>query len=385
MQLKHSRGMMRLGATAALVIVALFAWALLSSHRASAKLKAQTQELSVVNVATIQPKREAINGDVTLSGNVQANVDAPIYARTSGYLRRWLVDIGAPVKKGQVLAEIDVPELDQQLRQARADVANAQASRNLAETTAKRWRSLRDTGTVSSQQVDEKIGQAETGAAQLQSAEANLQRLRELSAYKSIVAPFDGVVTARNTDIGQLVAGGSAGQELFRISDTRRLLLYVHVPQTYAAKMQPGLTATVAFPDRPGVKYPATLERTANALDASSRTLLVQLVIDNSKQELLAGAYAEVNFHIPDAAHTLAFTLPSNTLLTRGERLNVAAVDASNAVKIKPVTLGRDYGMEVEIVEGIEASDNVIVNPPDSLTDGATVRVIKPPAQGVAP
>jgi RND family efflux transporter MFP subunit len=293
-----SLGIARIGAVAGVVAVGVVVWGILASQRANAELKADTESNAFVTVATTRPLAEGADSELSLPGNVQANTDAPIYARTSGYLKKWYVDIGTPVKAGQLLAEIDAPELDQQLRQAQADLADAQAAQEIAKITADRWRGLQQTDSVSKQEADEKISLAATGEAKLQAAQANLQRLRELYGFKKIVAPFDGVVTARNTDVGQLInAGGGSGPELFRIADMHQLRLYVHVPQAYAAAMRPNLMAEVQFPDRPGLTYHAKLERTSNALD-TSRTLLAQLIVDNAKNELLPGAYAEVNFKL---------------------------------------------------------------------------------------
>jgi RND family efflux transporter MFP subunit len=376
----RSLGIAKIGAVAGVVAVAVVVWGVLASQRAEAELKTNTESNALITVATTKPVSQGGEAaELSLPGNVQANTDAPIYARTSGYLKRWLVDIGTPVKAGQLLAEIDAPEVDQQLRQAQADLADAQAGQEIAKVTADRWRGLQETDSVSKQQADEKISLAATTEAKMQAAQANLQRLRELSGFKRIVAPFDGVVTARNTDVGQLItAGGGSAPELFRIADTRQLRLYVHVPQAYAAAMQPNLVAEVQFPDRPGFVYKAKLERTSNALD-TSRTLLAQLIVDNAKNELLPGAYAEVTFKLPAGAAT-AFKLPANTLLFRGDGLQVATVDSTSHVVLKPVTLGRDYGTDIEIVHGLGADDNVILSPPDSLTDKAEVRVSQPAA-----
>lgn len=379
-----SLGIARIGAIAGVVAVGIVVWGILASQRAEAELKVSTESNALITVATTKPVSQGgEEADLSLPGNVQANTDAPIYARTSGYLKRWLVDIGTPVKAGQLLAEIDAPEVDQQLRQAQADLADAQAAQEIAKVTADRWRGLQQTDSVSKQEADEKISLAATAEAKVQAAQANLQRLRELSGFKRIVAPFDGVVTARNTDVGQLInAGGGAGPELFRIADMHQLRLYVHVPQAYAASMQPNLVAEVQFPDRPGLVYKAKLERTSNALD-TSRTLLAQLIVDNAKNELLPGAYAEVTFKLPAGAAT-AFKLPANVLLFRGDGLKVATVDASSHVVLKPVTIGRDYGSDIEIVHGLSADDNVILSPPDSLTDNAEVRVAQPAADPAA-
>jgi RND family efflux transporter MFP subunit len=368
----------------AVAVVAL-AWNLISGHRAAARLKQDTEAQSVVTVATTHPRPLSDASDLVLPGNMQANYDAPIYARTNGYLKRWLVDIGAQVKAGQVLGEIESPEVDQQLRQAQADVATAEANQKIAGVTAERWRHLRATDSVSKQEADEKISLAASTDAQVQAAKANVQRLRELAGFQKVVAPFDGVVTARNTDVGQLInAGSGSGPELFRIADTKRLRLYVRVPQTYAAQMQPGVMASLVFPDRPGKQYTARLESTSSALDAASRTLLAQLIVDNKSNELLPGAYVEVHFNLPADTEAKSFKLPANVLLFRGDGMHVATVDAKGRVAMKAVTLGRDYGSDIEVVQGLQADDDVVLSPPDSLTDGAVVRVAKTKTEQVA-
>lgn len=376
------RSLRRVGLVLGLFAVVAAAGLLFSARLSAQKLRADTDAQAVVSVATTQPSAVADAASLTLPGNLQANVDAPIHARTSGYLKRWLVDIGTTVRAGQLLAEIDAPELDQQLRMAEADVETAQAAQRIASTTAERWRGLRDTDAVSKQSADEKISQADGSAAQLRASRANLQRLRELSSFKRIVAPFDGVVTARNTDVGQLInAGGGTGPELFRVADTRKLRLYVRVPQAYAAQLKPGLAAELRFPDRPGKRYAAALERTSNALDPLSRTLLAQLVVDNAKGELLPGAYVEVHFAIPPDSSGATLKLPANVLLSAGGKLQVATVNTAGHVEMKDVVVGRDFGAEVEIVEGLGPQDQVILSPPDSLTASTAIRVVQPAAK----
>jgi len=369
--------LLKVGAVLAIVALCGIAWALLSAHRHSVALRHTTEQLAVVAVATTQPEPVQAQSELILPGNVQANYEAPIYARTSGYLKRWLVDIGTPVHAGQLLAEIEAPEVDQQLRQAQADLATANANRMIAAVTAERWRHLRASDSVSKQEADEKISAAEASEAQVQAARANVERLRDMQGFERIVAPFDGVITARATDVGQLInAGSGTGPELFRIADMHRLRLYVRVPQTYAAAMRPGLAAQLHFPDRPDRSYDARLERTSSAIDASSRTLLAELIVDNRNNELLAGAYVEVHFAVPAAALGSSFRLPANVLLFRGDGLHVATVDSRGRVVLKPVTIGRDYGTAIEIVQGVAAEDRVILSPPDSLTAGTVVRVV---------
>jgi RND family efflux transporter MFP subunit len=370
-----SSGYARIPIILGIAAFVLIAWGVMSRHSASARLEEYTEAQAVLPVQVVNPTVSTGDIDLTLPGNVQALIEAPIYARTSGYLKRWLVDIGTPVKSGQLLAEIEAPEVDQQLRAAEAELANAQASHQNATITADRWRDLRDSDSVSQQEADEKISSAAVSDAAVKAAQANVQRLRELSRFEKIVAPFDGVITARNTDVGALInSGSSEGQELFRIADMRSLRLYVRVPQNYAAAMRVGLSAEVRFPDRPGETYAATLERTSNAIDASTRTLLAQLAVDNAKGELLPGAYAEVHFNVPDYAGGTAVRVPANALLFRGDGLSVATF-ADGKVVMKPVTLGRDFGTQVEVIKGLTVQDQVILAPPDSITGDTRVRI----------
>ena len=373
-----SRVFRRVATVVALVALVAVAWTVHARHRAAAALSLQTEADEVLAVTTAQPQPDGSATQLVLPGNLQANYEAPIYARTSGYLRHWYVDIGARVRKGQLLAEIEAPEVDQQLRQAQADLATAEANRKIADLTAERWRRLRATDSVSRQEADQKVSAAEATDAEVQSARANVDRLRELSGFERIVAPFDGVITARNTDVGQLInAGSGSGAALFRIADMNRLRLYVRVPQDEAAAMKPGLAAELHVPDRAGIVYRASLDTTAGAIDPATRTLMVELLVDNTKGELLPGAYAEVHFRVPpqDAGHS--FLLPANVLLFRGDGLRVATVDAHHRVAMRPVTIGRDYGSQIEVVSGVSADDHVILSPPDSLVDGVLVRVVK--------
>jgi RND family efflux transporter MFP subunit len=380
-----ARTLVRGGAVAGAVAVVVVVWAVLSAHRASARLKEATEAQSVITVATTLPQALTDLTELILPGNLQANYEAPIYARTSGYLKRWLVDIGTPVKAGQLLGEIESPEVDSQLSQARADLATAQANQKIAGVTAERWRNLRASDSVSKQEADEKISLSASTEAQVLAARANVQRLQQLTGFQNIVAPFDGIVTARNTDIGQLiVAGANTGPELFRVADMRRLRLYVRVPQTYAAHMTPGLTAELVFPDRPGKVYTAKLDSTSSAIDQASRTLLAQLSVDNKSNELLPGAYAEVHFKLPVGATSEAYKVPANVLLFRADGMHVATVGPNGQVVMKPVTIGRDYGSDIEIIQGLTADDKVILSPPDSITEGINVHVAPPPPGQVA-
>jgi len=371
------RGFGRVAMIVAVVAIALVAWGLMSRHRAEADLREVTNSQQVLPVSVINPVPSESSQTLRLPGNVQALVEAPIYARTSGYLKQWSVDIGDTVKRGQKLAEIDAPELDQQLAQARADLANVEASDKIAQTTAERWRGLRDSDSVSQQEADEKISAAAASAASVNAARANVQRLQELSAYKTIVAPFAGVVTARNTDVGQLITEGSSGNELFRIADMHELRIYVRVPQSYAGAMKPGVSANLRFPDRAKQTYSAQLVRTSGAIDPESRTLLAELRVDNRQGELLPGGYTEVSFELP-AGSVSALRVPSNTVLFRAEGPRIATVGEGDRVALKKITLGRDFGNEVEIVDGLSPQDRVILSPADSLIDSVQVRVVTP-------
>jgi RND family efflux transporter MFP subunit len=364
--------------------VLLAIWGILSRLSARNALEHAAAEAAIATVTTTQAHRGPATSDLVLPGTVQAFYEAPIYARTSGYLKFWYTDIGTPVKKGQLLAVIETPEVDQQQRQAQADLATAQANYDLARTTNERWKGLLTTQSVSQQDADERAGDAAAKAAARQSAAANLARLNELESFKRVLAPFEGVVTQRNTDIGALInAGQSPGSALFRVADTHRLRIYVSVPQPYAAGVRPGDNAQLEFADHPGKRYTATVANTAQALDATSRTLQVELQIDNSRGELLPGSYAQV--HINLARDLDALRIPVNTVLFRTQGLQVATLDAQQRVHLKTITQGRDFGTEIEVLSGITAADTLVVNPPDSLNDGAQVRIAQPqPAPGGA-
>jgi RND family efflux transporter MFP subunit len=354
----------------------LAVWGLLSRLSARNALEREAAGAALVTVVTTTPSRGAAADTVVLSGSVQAFYEAPIYARTSGYLKVWYTDIGAAVRRGQVLAEIDAPEVDQQLRQARADLGTAQANYELAHSTNERWKGLLATESVSQQDADQRAGDAAAKAAAQRSAAANLARLRELESFKRVLAPFDGVVTQRNTDVGALINAGQGGAALFRVADTHRLRIYVSVPQSYAADIQPGLPAQLLFADHPGKHYAATVASSARALDANSRTLQVELQIDNAHGELLPGSYAEVQFAL--GGNVSSLRVPVNTVLFRAAGLQVATLDEHQHVHLKTITAGRDFGTEIEVLSGIEPADVLVVNPPDSIAEGAEVRLAKP-------
>lgn len=361
----------------AIVIAALLVvFGVLPRIQARTALRQETLRMAVPTVAVVQAKRSAPGQEIILPASVQAFADAPIYARTNGYLKRWYVDIGGHVKQGQLLAEIDTPEVTQQLRQARADFATAQANLNLSKITTDRYAGLLKTDSVSKQESDNANGDYEAKQAALQSAQANVKRLEELLSFQRIYAPFSGVITARNTDVGALINSGSSGgngNELFHIAQPDKLRVYVSVPQVYSQVAKPGLTADLTLAEFPGRRFQGTLVRTANAIDPTSRTLLVEIAVNNPTGQLFTGSYAEVHFKLPTPASSLI--LPVNTLLFRSEGLRVATVGEGQRVQLKQITLGHDFGSEVEVVAGLNGNENVIVNPPDSVVDGETVRI----------
>jgi len=363
-------------ATAVVIVVA----GILPRIQARTALRRETAEMAIPAVVVVQPKRSAPAQEIVLPANVQAFADAPIYARTNGYLRRWYVDIGSRVKEGQLLAEIDTPEVNQQLRQSLADLATAQANLNLSKITSERYAGLLKTDSVSKQESDNAAGDYEAKQANLQSAQANVKRLEELKSFQKIYAPFSGVITARNTDVGALIDSGSSGgvrTELFHIVQPDKLRVYVSVPQVYSQAAKPGLTAELTLSEFPGRPFEGKLVRTANAIDPASRTLLVEIAVNNPTGQLFTGSYAEVHLKLPTAAS--AFILPVNTLLFRAEGLRIATVGEGQKVELKPITIGHDFGSEVEVLAGLSGSENVIVNPPDSVVTGETVRITQPP------
>lgn len=367
------------------VVVGLALWGVVSRLHARTELSKNTVAAAFVTVATVKPTQAKAGEELVLPGSVQAWSDAPVYARTSGYVRRWLVDIGAPVKAGQLLAEIDAPEVDEQWRQAQAQVNTAQANASLADTTATRWKELFARGLTARQEVDNHDGDLKAKQADLAASQANLARLRQLTAFKRIVAPFDGVVTARNVDVGTLINAGAGGsQELFHVAAVDKLRIYVQVPQAYAGLIAPGLTAELHMADRPGEKFAAKVVSTSNALEGANRTLLTQLEFDNAQRHLLPGVYADVHFKLPVRDNSLS--VPANTLLFRAEGLQVATLGADNRVLLKGITLGRDFGSTVEVAEGLSAADTVVLNPPDSLANGQAVqRAPAPKSDAVTP
>ncbi len=371
---------------AVIVVIAIVVAGVVPRLRAKSALKKETDTLAVPQVQLLQPKRGAPAQEIILPGNIQAFTDAPIYARTNGYLKAWYFDIGAHVKQGQLLAVIETPEVDQQLLQARADLNTAQANLNLSQITYNRFEGLKSTDSVSTQDVDNAAGDYAAKKATVDSAQSNVNRLADLQSFEKIYAPFDGVVTARNTDVGQLIDSGSsggAGRELFHVAAIRTLRVYINVPQQYSVAARPGILADLTLAQFPGRKFQGKLVRTANAINLASRTLLVEVDVDNSTGELLPGAFTEVHLKIP--TDIPSYILPVNTLIFRAEGLQVATVvtrDKVERAKLVSITLGRDFGATVEVVSGITDADRVIVSPPDSLVDDEQVQVAQPNQQG---
>lgn len=336
-------------------------------------LKEWTDKQAVPTVSVGLPSIAGEGATLDLPGRFEAYARAPIYARVSGYLKSWKADIGTPVKAGQLLGEIETPDLDQELLQAKADLGSAQANVGLAETTAKRWQEMLSTQSISKQEVDEKVGDYTSKQAMLKAAEANVNRILALKSYTRIVAPFSGSVTARNTDTGALIsAGGGTNLPLFEVSDTRKLRLYVNVPQNYVGIIKQGTKAQITVPENPDKIYTATVESTSGAINAASGTTLVQLAVPNTAGELLPGGYANVSLALPNKA---ALNVPASALIFDQKGLRVATVGADNKVIVKTITIARDLGKTIEIHSGIEATDRVVENPPDGIKDGDVVNI----------
>jgi len=338
-------------------------------------LKTWTNAQIIPTVNVIHPVSAANGPTLDLPSHLEAYSRAPIFARVSGYLKSWNVDIGAPVKAGQLLAVIESPELDQQLLQARADLLSAQANASLAGTTAKRWQALLGTDSVAQQEVDERTGDYTAKKAAVAAAQANVDRLLATKGFERILAPFDGVVTARDTDVGALINAGSGGvgQELFTVSDVKQLRVYVQVPQSYAPDVRSGTTATLSVPEYPGQHFAARVIASADSVNASSGTTLVQLLVDNADGKLLPGGFASLQFKLPVQAN--AVRVPASALVFDARGLTVATLGANGQVVFKKVTINRDFGDSVEIGSGLVATDRVIDTPPDGLVDGDRVQV----------
>jgi RND family efflux transporter MFP subunit len=363
----------------AAIVTACAALAIASGLRsrlaAETRLRKSAQASAIPYVDVVSPKVSADADEIALPGSTSAFNDTPIYARTSGYVKHWYVDIGARVKTSELLATIETPELDQQLQQARADLENAEANLQLATTTAARWQHLLETDSVSHQETDQAVSDLHSKQALVNSSKANVERLEQLQAFERVTAPFDGVVTARNTDIGALVQAGdnSGPKELFHMAAIQTLRVYVAVPEIYAAFVKNGEQAKITLDAFPGETLTGTTVRNADAIDAASRTLNVEVDVPNPTGRLLPGAYAFVHLRIPP--HPGSVTIPSNALLFRAEGLR-AGVVRNGHVELTPVAIGQDYGSTVEVIFGLSARDTVIVNPSDSLANGAAVQLV---------
>jgi len=369
----------RIAQIAALLIVLGLLIGFVPRWLAHRKLLTETRTDSVLTVTVISPTLSQPDLGTPLPADVQAFIQASIHARASGYLKDWFVDIGSRVTNGQVLAEIDTPELDAQLAQAQAQLAQAQAARDLAKITADRWAELLKTASVSEQETAEKQSDYLLQQANVEAAQANVKRLQDLKSFDRVTALFDGVITARNTDIGQLIAADS-GPELFRMAQTDPLRVYVQVPQQYVHAITPGQQAELTFLELPGRTFTATVTRTAGAVDPTTRTLQVELQVPNPHGELFAGSYAQVRFN--EAADPGSLTISDNAVIFRAQGTQVALVDSDNRVRLRSVKLGRDFGDTVEVLDGLKATDRVIDNPPDSIADGMTVQAEPPAATG---
>jgi RND family efflux transporter MFP subunit len=374
---KSARGRWLVLAVTSLAVAAVLAYGMWSRVRASKKLGVETSQLAVTQVSVVSPKQTTPAQEIILPGNVQPFISSPIYARTNGYLKNWYADIGARVKQGQLLAVIDAPEVDQQLAQSLSNLNTAKANLALAEITKNRYEGLIKTNAVSQQDVDNAVGSYNANQAMVEADEANVKQLQALQSFERIYAPFDGVITARNTDIGDLISSGSAGgvkTDMFHIAQHGTLRVYVNVPEEYSQGVKVGMTANLVLAEFPGRTFQGKLVRTADAINVTTRTLLIEVDVDNPTGTLLTGSYAEVHLQIPTQAST--FLLPVNTLIFRSEGLHVGVVK-DGKVALAAVTTGHDFGNEIEIVAGLKANDQVIVNPPDSIVSGQQVQIVQ--------
>ena len=364
-------------AVVSVAVAAVLGYGMWSRVRASKKLGAETSQLAVTTVSVVTPKQSTPAQEIILPGNVQPFISSPIYARTNGYLKNWYADIGAHVKQGQLLAVIDAPEVDQQLAQSLSNVNTAKANLALAEITKNRYEGLIKTNAVAQQDVDNAVGSYKANQAIVEADEANVKQLQALQGFERVYAPFDGVVTARNTDIGDLIDSGSSGgvkTDLFHIAQPGVLRVYVNVPEEYSQGVKVGMTANLALAEFPGRTFQGKLVRTAEAINVTTRTLLIEVDVQNPTSILLTGSYAEVHLQVPTAAST--FLIPVNTLLFRTEDLRVGVVK-DGKVALATVTAGHDFGDQIEIVSGLKADDQVIVNPPDSIVAGQQVQIVQ--------
>ncbi len=358
----------------AAIVAAVVIFGISARHGSERTLEKETAASAIPSVNVVYPGPSSLSSEIALPGNTQAFIDAPIYSRTSGYLKDWYFDIGAHVRKGQLMAVIETPELDQQLQVAQADLKSAQANLDLANTTSVRYQNLLKTNSVSKQETDVAVSDAAAKKAAVDASMANVRRLEQLQSFEKVYAPFDGIVTARNTDIGRLISAGqnTTPQELFHLAAIGKLRVYVAVPEAYSSAIKDGSKATLTLDEFPGKTFEGTIARNSNAIDQSTRTLNVEVDVDNPKAELLPGAYVFVHFKVPQ--HATGLMLPSNTLLFRSEGLRVGVV-RNGRVQLVPVKISKDAGATVEIASGLTPSDPVILDPSDSLASGQEVQV----------
>jgi membrane fusion protein, multidrug efflux system len=360
-----------------LVLITAGAVTFLNKRSESDALAKETEAVSVPTVAVVQPKTEPGNDELVLPGNLLAFIESPIFARTNGYLLRWYKDIGSKVEKGELLASIDTPEVDQELSQARASREQIKAALGLAKISADRWENLRKSDSVSQQEADQQTSGYQQAQANLAAADANVRRLEDLESFKSVYAPFTGVLTRRNVDPGALInSGAAAGREMFDIARVDPLRVYVSVPQAYAPNIRAGMKANVTLQEFPGQKFVGTVARTAEAIDPATRTLNTEVDVPNKDGQLLPGSFGQVHFATGTSVPRI--TIPVNAMLFRAEGPRVAVVDEEGKVHLRPITIGRDFGATLEILGGLEVSDQIIINPSDSLEEGQQVHVAKP-------
>jgi len=369
------------GGALVLLAVGIVAHGMVTRTSQNSRLQALTEAQAVPTVAIVSPTNTQDHASLELPGRLEAYIRAPIYARVAGYLKSWKHDIGDKVKAGDVLAEIDTPDLDQQLTQARADLSVAEANAKLAQISAERWQSLANTDAVAKQDVDQRTFTLNANIAQVKAAQANVDRLVAEAGFKHLIAPFNGIVTARDTDIGALInVGAAGGAELFVVSETSKLRVYLNVPQNYVPSVPPGTKATIRVPEYPDKTYSGTVEASAQSVNANTGTTLMQLIVDNSAGEMMPGDYASIHLQIADVTQVLR--VPSSALIFDANGLSIATVDASNRVLLKPVSIARDLGAVVEISSGLSPNDRVIENPPDGIGTGASVRLAGASSEG---
>jgi RND family efflux transporter MFP subunit len=361
-------------AVVAAIVAAIVVFGILARRTTERSLEKETAIASVPSVNVVYPALSSLSSEIALPGNTQAYTDTPIYSRTNGYLKSWYFDIGAHVRKGQLMAQIETPEVDQQLQVAQADLKSAQANLDLANTTSARYQNLLKTNSVSKQETDVAMSDASAKKAAVDASMANVRRLEQLQSFENVYAPFDGIVTARNTDIGRLISAGqnTTPQELFHLAAIGKIRVYVSVPEAYSSAIKVGNTATLTLDEYPGRSFVGTIARNSNAIDQATRTLNVEVDIDNPKSELIPGAYVFVHFKVPE--HAASLMIPSNTLLFRSEGLRVGVV-RNGRVQLVPVKISRDAGATVEIASGLTSNDAVILDPSDSLASGQEVQI----------